>query len=186
MNRSVSAQARRSIGVESGRLTAVAAGVALALSLAVTRPAHADAYSEGTAVWELPGVSCTGGSVWASERGNWGSSSVVIQCPLLLSSFGNGGLSWNATNVWVHVNHGWATTSSCNVHAAAGWNSWWVFPTSSVQSGSNYDTVVLTLPNQYYAEVGEEVECGVPSGGDVILDYSVQTTVFFPSWATYD
>ena len=149
----------------------------LAMSLGVTRPAHANA--AGWTTLQSPAVACQGGSAWSSEIGNWGSTTVPVWCPLLASW--NNTVVYYPSNIYVDVNHGWAGTNSCNAYMSSGPNNWWIYPASAVQNNGSYDTVVINMPGGY-SFLGQEVECYLPPGGNVMLDYRFRQSIYYDWW----
>jgi hypothetical protein len=59
---------------------------------------------------------------------------------------------------------------------------WWIVSASTVTHNTNYDTVVFNLDGQASSVLGSEVECYLPPGGNVMLDYSYRIFQFFDTW----
>ena len=119
--------------------------VALVVAGSFASAGQASAMSSGATRLQMPGNACQGGSLWASVRGNWGSSTTDVWCPVQSSWFQTTISSFQPpTNVWVDVSHGWATPSSCNVLTAVDPTDWWYVAPNTVTNNSSYDTVYWT------------------------------------------
>ena len=154
---------------------------ALALIGAFAFAAPASAYSFGNTRLQMPGLACQGGSIWASIRGNWGSSTTDVWCPVGSSFYA--GAFFGPSNVWVDVSHGWATTTSCNFLIATGATNWWYISPTNVTNNSSYDTVTWNLSDTT-EPLGMEVECYLPPGGTVLVDYQYRTGLSF-DWTSW-
>jgi hypothetical protein len=161
-------------------------GVSVLLGVSLVS-AGASAGQGGMTSYANPGVACrsqnSNVSAWYSSLYNWGAGNQTVWCPVQYYSVPGGE---ELSDVYVDVNSGWATTSSCNLVTSTSPNSFWVHAPTSISHNGALDTLNWTAGGYVVGQntnYGVEVECYLPQGGQV-YDYRVRTFLWF-DWTTW-